>query len=725
MLLPVIRRELRGDLPLLCALAVVVATLTALCALGPLLMARQEDRALTGRLEAAQRRAPLITVGAQLLAAPAGKATALPEVLAVAGRALVGDADLPLDRMLGVTWSAADYTAASLPGLKPTAAGADSAQLAVSYLSDGLAHVRLVQGSAPAPGTPAPAAGPAARPAGVLVPIAVSQATARLLGLHVGQHLTARYSLPTQSTDVTFTVSGIFVPAPGGADFWSARRTLDIPLQYAQTGAPGRQVAAQALLGADGPGLLEADGVPEPALSWQLHVTLGPAAVRAADTVPQVLHGYLSQVDQLQCSGTDANGNPVCVADDRATTLYQGTDRLSPLLADFAAKDRRARALGSYAEAALAALALATVVVTGRLLLARRHPQMRLQQARGAAVATLVLLRGTAAAVVVAVAAGLGWGAGSAMAPGGTSGRPEPLLAWSVAAAAALVVPVQAWLSVREPRHTATGAARPAGRRVVAEATVLLLAVAAVVALRARGASGGAQGPDPQLTATPVLVSVAVVAVLLRLYPLVLRGLARGTRRGPGLVAFVALRSAADAAPTTGLALYVLVLTLGTAVFGDLVTAQVAGTGEGSDALAGVVSGSYALCTSVGAVFCLLALTLELVLTAGGRARTVAVLRTLGLGGPRVLALHLLQTLPLALAAAAGGAVLGLVEPHALGPALDLRALAGAAAPGPTDHTRVALLALAAALLVLGAAAAETLALRRTRLHAVLRLGER
>lgn len=712
MLLPLIRRELRGDLPMLCCLAVLVSTLTALCALGPLLTARQEDRALSGRVADAQTHAPLITMGTQLLTAPPGKATPLPQVLAMTGQSLVSDADLPLDRMLSVTRDAADYAAASLPGLRPTAPGADSAVLSVSYLSDGPAHVHLIQGRAPAPHTPA----------GGAPQIAVSQTTARLLGLHVGQRLTARYTIPTQ-TSVTFSVAGIFTRASGGDDFWNSRRGLDVPLAYDATDSTGRQLSAQALLGADGPVLLEAAGVPEPALSWQLHVDLGSAALRNAAALPAVLHGYPTQVNRLQCSGNDANGNPVCVADDRATTVYQGTDGLSPLLAAFADQDEQARALSTYAESALGAIALATVVVTGRLLLARRRPQLRLQRARGAGIGTLVVLRSASAAAVVACCAALGWWTGTVNAPERTSGRSEPALALAVAATAVLVLPVQAWLALREPRGAVTADPKPASRRAVAEATVVLLAVAAVTALRARGASGGVQGPDPQLTATPVLVSAALVAVLLRLYPLALRGLASGTRRGSGLVVFVGLRSAAEAAPTTGLALYVLVLTLGTAVFGDLVTAGVGGAS--ADGLPGVVSGAFAACTGAGAVFCLLTLALELVLTARARARTVATLRTLGLGGPPVLGLQLLQTLPLALSAGVGGAVLGIVEPQVLGPALDLRTLTGAPASGHPDHTRVLLLALVAALLVLGVTVAETLMPGRRRLHAQLRLGER
>jgi putative ABC transport system permease protein len=102
------------------------------------------------------------------------------------------------------------------------------------------------------------------------------------------------------------------------------------------------------------------------------------------------------------------------------------------------------------------------------------------------------------------------------------------------------------------------------GRRVVLELTVLLATAAGVLALRS-------QGPDGILGAVPVLVALTVVLILLRVYPLVLRLVLRQTRRGRGVVGFVGAARAAHDAPATGLALFVLVLTLGTAVFGGLV----------------------------------------------------------------------------------------------------------------------------------------------------------
>ncbi|MEV0478878.1 hypothetical protein AB0I50_55930, partial [Streptomyces prunicolor] len=57
-----IRKESRGDLPMLACLAVLVLVLTALCAWAPALAGRQEDRALRQRVDAAQAQAPLISL---------------------------------------------------------------------------------------------------------------------------------------------------------------------------------------------------------------------------------------------------------------------------------------------------------------------------------------------------------------------------------------------------------------------------------------------------------------------------------------------------------------------------------------------------------------------------------------------------------------------------------------------------------------------------------------
>jgi putative ABC transport system permease protein len=243
------------------------------------------------------------------------------------------------------------------------------------------------------------------------------------------------------------------------------------------------------------------------------------------------------------------------------------TDSLTPLLDAFTAQDRQARALASFAVDSLAAVALATTAVAVRLLLRRREAYLRLQRARGASTGRLVLLRSAVAWPVVLITALLGFAGGRLFAPTGTSGSPQPVPAALCAAVVALTVSLMTWLAVREPsrpRGRRRSRRTVVGRRVVMELTVLLGAGAGLVALRS-------QGPDQVLGAVPVLVALATVLVLLRVYPLVLGLVLRQTRRGRGAVGFVGVARAAHDAPATGPALFVLVLTLGTAVFGGLV----------------------------------------------------------------------------------------------------------------------------------------------------------
>ncbi|UXX95812.1 hypothetical protein N7U49_35495 [Streptomyces sp. AD2-2] len=676
-------------------------------------------------------------------------------------------------------------------------------------------------------------------------------------------------------------------------------------------------------------------------MTWQLRADLSGAAYDRARALTGPLSHYSADLSAARCQGSDwVTGDISCQIGDQTTGSLLVTDSLTPLLTAFTAQDHQARALATYAVDALAAVALATVAVAVRLLLRRRQPQLRLQRARGASTTRLVLLRCAVAWPVVVLAALLGWAVGRALAPTGASGSPQPLPAALATAAVLLTVPLMTWLAVREPRRPGrlrrTRRKTAVGRRVVLELTVLLATAAGVVALRS-------QGPDGILGAVPVLVALSVVLLLLRVYPLVLRLVLRQARRGRGTVGFIGAARAAHDAPATGLALFVLVLTLGTAVFGGLVqrtigdglatgaawtsgadaSATVAGTvavapgaatttgirtalqrlyaldlvgqddgavvsqvavitvdprqlaavapksglaeallsglgggsaarvdarvplpsfvspglraaertggfgatvvtqgeppvdltfkpvgtlttdelrdpllgpvtaripagtpmlitaagaerllpqqasgstvlllggdgkGKGGEATAlrsaaaralgplaqirvrsetlstlradGLTQGLgtiYATTSILAALSGLLALALELTLTAHERGRTTAFLRTLGLGAREAGVIHFLQLLPLAVATALGGTLLGLLEPRLLAPTLDLRQFTGGPAQPAlrTDFSLTLALVAGVTLLILVAAASETMLARRRRLGAVLRL---
>ncbi|MFD0531100.1 hypothetical protein ACFQ1I_38130 [Kitasatospora arboriphila] len=151
-----------------------------------------------------------------------------------------------------------------------------------------------------------------------------------------------------------------------------------------------------------------------------------------------------------------------------------------------------------------------------------------------------------------------------------------------MAAAALLAVllvwcapPGTVWARYREPRRgTAVRRQRsPLARRLVRDATVLLVAAAGVVSLRLRGGSVAAS--DPQLFLLPGLLGAAAVTVLWWLYPLPVRLLARWARRRTGAVPLVALARAGREAPAAGAAVLVLVLALSGAVLGGLVSDSV------------------------------------------------------------------------------------------------------------------------------------------------------
>ncbi|WP_405990296.1 hypothetical protein [Streptomyces sp. NBC_00986] len=931
-----IRKETCGDLPMLVCLAVLVLVLTALCAWAPALAGRQEDRALRQRVDAAQAQAPLISLSTTPEIFNTSPPTVDMATLLAAGRTLTQPLSGAAARHLSFAGGGSyDYDPASLLSPRPPGPASASTQLTVSYLPSARTHLRYVSGRAPADHTPL-----------VTAPqIGLSQATAQALGVRTGSRLKLEFAktpgAQTAAPHAELVVSGVYRTSATTDGFWTGRETLDQPSRYPAERSTGTVLAVRGLVGRDAADLLAGAGVGGPRVTWQLRADLSGAALDRARALTGPLSHYNADLSAALCQGSDwVTGDISCQVGGQSTQSLLVTDSLTPLLTTFTAQDRQARALATYAVDALAAVTLATVAVAVRLLLRRRQPHLRLQRARGASTARLVLLRCAVAWPVVLLAALLGWATGRALAPTGTSGSPQPLPAALVTAVVLLTVPLMTWLAVREPRRPGrlrrTRRGTAVGRRVVLELTVLLATAAGVLALRS-------QGPDGILGAVPVLVALAVVLILLRVYPLVLRLVLRQTRRGRGVVGFVGAARAAHDAPATGLALFVLVLTLGTAVFGGLVqrtvddglttgaawttgadaSATVAGivtpagsveggggaatpteirtalqhlrtldlagqtdgaaipqvavitvdprqlaaiapksplaaalrsglttppgtrtsastplpsflspglrasertggftttivtqgqppvnltlepvgaltTAELRDPLLGPItaqipagtpmlittaaadhllpqqaSGStvlllkgsgptalraaaakalgplaqirvrsetlrtlradgltqglgtiYTTGSILAALSGLLALALELTLTSHERGRTTSFLRTLGLGGKEAGAIHFLQLLPLAVASAVGGTLLGLLEPRLLAGTLDLRQFTGGPAQ-PALHTDYSLtLALVAGVtaLILAAAATETVLARRRRLGAVLRL---
>jgi putative ABC transport system permease protein len=83
-------------------------------------------------------------------------------------------------------------------------------------------------------------------------------------------------------------------------------------------------------------------------------------------------------------------------------------------------------------------------------------------------------------------------------------------------------------------------------------------------------------GVNLYLAATPVLVAIPVVLIVLRLYPLAVRGLLRLSTRRAGATGFVALAGAARSSLTGVLPAFALVLALSLATFAGMVNQAIA-----------------------------------------------------------------------------------------------------------------------------------------------------
>ncbi|MEV6753427.1 hypothetical protein [Streptomyces sp. NPDC051214] len=894
------------------ALALVVVVLCGVAAGGPGLLDVASGRALGHRLEQVQRDAPGITH--RMRFGPEEERPGAESTL---------DADLR--RFSEVVENATpaalsgelllDSTRIALPAVRTP----DGTTLSLVYASDAPPR------SAYAAGRP-----PAAR--GRVVEIAVSTRTRDALKLRLGQELRLGPGA-LEIADAPARVVG-FYAAEGDRRLWREHPLL------AGTGREPRGGAvryAGALLAPQGVEVLQSQAEADLTVTWGMRLDPGENAARYVGEKGQRdferhMLRYPESVRQVTCEMGIGGGGMYCALGAHPAAEAETATELPDALEEFQAQWRQGSVVISFALASVTAVGLATVVVGALLSVRRRLDAHRLRRARGASALGIALGRGVATAPAVLLGFVGGCAAAQLLPRAGAGASAAYGRGLLVALGAWLVLPLLTWWAVRD-RALPRDKEASGGRRLVAEVGVMAVAVAGVLALRARGTAGGAAG-DPLLAAVPVLLGLATVVVLVRLYPWPVRLVARRAARGRGAVTLVALRGAAKEAPARALALLVLVVTLAGAVFGGLVaqtltegrrdtaawrvgadasflgagrdpdtakrlarargvretvavrqlrvdpvsaedggrygiaslvgvdgtelrsaadssaaagalrdaglggggakgagrdirvladaadagdlltitvhgkerrlrvvgrlpeavrrdpalgpvrssteardhlmladnrdlksfaasefeesalllygphldagelrsvvprTAPGASTGElriraeeqaeaEKDGLIAAMTAAHTACTAVAVFLALLALVLELLLSAPARGDTAARLRTLGLGGRATAGLHLLQLLPMVLAAVAGGVALGLTLPGLLGPALDLRVFTGGpTAPAlRTDALFTAVLATGTVALVAVAVGVETWLGRRRELGAVLRLG--
>lgn len=589
---PLVARRASADRGLLLLSTALLAVTVALCLALPRLLGGAADAALREAVVDAGPRADLVVTvpagdvedGADTAAAVAALAessrdglpgtvagvTAAPvtAVLTRGATTPVGDAQL-FTRVAHVggdgatvTWLDGRAPAVSPEGAAALAAAAAADEAADADGADGADGADSADG---ADGTDGSAEGPDRPEVRAVVEVGVSAASAAAYGVDLGDRIEVR---APSSTPLDALVVGVFEADHPDAAPWRAFPDLLGPLA-----APTDEQEGSLAL------LLTDDSLPD------LLAALEPSGAVATVRVPIA-------AERLTTTGSARLGRTVAglVADPESLSGAAGrtadvTSGLVVVLDEAAARLRGATAQASMLVVGLAVVGTLVLVLAARLLTTRRTPLLVAERARGASVASTVV-RALAESVPAALVAAM---AGTAVAvlvvPGSTwtwwpAAAVTAVTALAPAVLAGLVA-AGAWTGRRQPANRqdrARLASHRRARRLVAEAALVAVALAALVSVRGRGLlQTTTGGVDLLLSATPVLLAAAATVLAARALPPVLRAVTRSAARRRGVVGLV---GAARASQATGTAVPVLAVTIAVAVVvlsGTLAQAVVSG----------------------------------------------------------------------------------------------------------------------------------------------------
>jgi putative ABC transport system permease protein len=505
-------------------------------------------------------------------------------------------------RGLPLSAAADDWSSLTTPLLPvtddaPTLPATMPPKVELSYRDTLASNVRLIAGRLPA--------GQAGSGATTVVQAAVTDATARRFGLAVG----SRLALP--GTSLLLAVTAIVQPRASSALFWTADPAVAAP-QLVTVGQNDYWIGGVFI----GPGalgaLLNNVDLATTQATWTFPLDLGSVTAAQASLLQRQLVVALATAGRFNVASV-----PISVGHLPAGLKHVRFRQTSPavhsvlipltvdlssgtpaLLTGFESEAAAAGNVLDMLAVSLAVLAAVVVLLGGWLLAEQRRQEFAVLRARGAArrqLAALVLAVSAATAVPGALA-------GAVIAVALTPSAPAALSWWlgGLVVAAALAGPVA--VTVRTHRGYAAVVrpdAPPARlstvRRLVVEALAVAAAAGALVVLRDQGDGRG----DVYASAAPVLLAVAVAVLVLRLYPLLVRGvlLVAGRRAGPA--AFLGLVRAARVPASAALPAFAMVLALALVSFAGMVRGAVL---RGEVAASWQQAGADAVITGTGPV---------------------------------------------------------------------------------------------------------------------------
>jgi putative ABC transport system permease protein len=465
--------------------------------------------------------------------------------------------------------------------------GGHAAEMEVSYRLPLIRHVRLLSGSL---SSPPPPESPRIRGFFPTINVAVTRQTADKFGLRVGSAVQTAEPAVSQSAKaslVTLMVTAIVAERQPTSAFWQAdpslvKPELNVPVTsppYWTSGAfalPDESVAVQRDYG---PGFLS--------MQWVLPIDIGVLQGDQAQPLEVTLKRVVNAIPRLL--------GPLQSVADIVTVASGLQQALASFIYDAAAVD----GLLWLLYVSLAVIGAIVLLLAARMVVLRRATELGMRRARGATLLQIGLAAGRGAAIGCIPAALVAGALAVLLVPGqAPPGGWWPALAVLVVAVGGPAV-LGAWQQ-RTPRtgrgRAARGYTRPGqsgpsqpslgygalgygrrgrrrfrgGVRPVVEVTAVLAAIAGIIVFRQQGTQPGAAVNFYTSTA-PVLVPIPAVIIVLRIYPLILRGLLRGAARRRGATGFLGMAQAARTALTPSLPAYALVLAITVAAFAGMV----------------------------------------------------------------------------------------------------------------------------------------------------------
>lgn len=410
---------------------------------------------------------------------------------------------------------------------------------------------------------------------------AIAAAAATEVGMKVGDVLTISLDgsdglinrVPYVLGPTEIEIVGLFEAVDADADVWFADPAL---LEASQHGSEDQPIAyVTAYVALDAYPNIAAAGTP---FRYEWRYLTDPDRVDAS-LVPQ-LQGDLRRMAVLSSGVAPGSLNVPSVNTGlpRVLERYETERALSESVLSIAA-------IGPFG---LAAGAMAMVSL---LLIRRRQSTLALARGRGAS-GSLVLGTQLWESILIAGSASI---VGLLLALAIVPSRPSPLSLWfalAVGLLATFMLVGASWAVARRPLGNVERddvlATKVTTRRLVIEATIVVIALGAALLLRQRGLSvvaaaagtGGATTVasarfDPLLASVPVLAGLAAGIIVLRLYPLPIQALGWLAAQGRGFVAVLGLRTIGRHPGVANLPLLVLLLTAAFGAFSSVLATSI------------------------------------------------------------------------------------------------------------------------------------------------------